>query len=162
MSENVTSLVVPEGDGGGGGGGRSLPNLIRHLGEFIRCALHRNGSPRPHPQPLPGAVYIARQKEAIFSDADQPQNIFVITLFIIKNTIIIIIIRSFSLRSLLNQQEGKNLKVHLENVCFQRGAIQHDCLDFLQPSLTMECHVSYNIIFFIFLITWYHRHRHHH
>ena len=92
MSENVTSLVVPEGDGGGGGGGRSLPNLIRHLGEFIRCALHRNGSPRPHPQPLPRAVYIARQKEAIFSDADQPQNIFVITLFIIKNTIIIIII----------------------------------------------------------------------
>ena len=101
MSENVTSLVVPEGDGGGGGGGRSLPNLIRHLGEFIRCALHRNGSPRPHPQPLPRAVYIARQKEAIFSDADQPQNIFVVTLFIIKNTIIIIIIiRCFSLHSL--------------------------------------------------------------
>ena len=27
---------------------RSRPNLIRHLGEFIRCALHRNESPRPH------------------------------------------------------------------------------------------------------------------
>ena len=63
MSENVTSLVVPEGDGGGGGGGRSLPNLIRHLGEFIRCALHRNGSPRPHPQPLPRAVYIGGRRK---------------------------------------------------------------------------------------------------
>ena len=63
MSENVTSLVVPEGDGGGGGGGRSLPNLIRHLGEFIRCALHRNGSPRPHPQPLPRAVYIGEKRK---------------------------------------------------------------------------------------------------
>ena len=121
MSENVTSLVVPEGDGGGGGGGRSLPNLIRHLGEFIRCALHRNGSPRPHPQPLPRAVYIARQKEAIFSDADQPQNIFVITLFIIKNTIIIIIIiiiiRNFSLYSLTwTSRQWRIQKLHLKNV----------------------------------------------
>ena len=43
--------------------GRSLANLIRHLGEFIRCALHRNGSPRPHPQPLPRAVYIGEKRK---------------------------------------------------------------------------------------------------
>ena len=54
--------------------GRSLPNLIRHLGEFIRCALHRNGSPRPHPQPLPRAVYIAGKRKPFLAkrpDAEQ-------------------------------------------------------------------------------------------
>ena len=49
--------------------GRSLANLIRHLGEFIRCALHRNGSPRPHPQPLPRAVYIRERREEAVSAA---------------------------------------------------------------------------------------------
>ena len=57
----MTSLAVPEGMEAEAG--RSLPNLIRHLGEFIRCALHRNGSPRPHPQPLPRAVYIAGKRK---------------------------------------------------------------------------------------------------
>ena len=51
--------------------GRSLPNLIRHLGEFIRCALHRNGSPRPHPQPLPRAVYIGGKRKPSPRHPDQ-------------------------------------------------------------------------------------------